>query len=78
MLLIDYSTQCKSVKKQIQKTNIDVKIKNFDECKIEEIMLRTTKHDMKVHVKIKQKCDKSKIKKTMLRITIEMTNRMET
>jgi hypothetical protein len=30
-----------------------VKIKNFDECKIEEIMLRTTKHEMKVNVKIK-------------------------
>ncbi len=45
MFPIDYSTQCKSVKKQIQKTNIDVKIKNFDECKIKEIMLRTTKHE---------------------------------
>jgi hypothetical protein len=30
-----------------------VKIKNFDECKIEEIMLRTTKDEMEVHVKIK-------------------------
>lgn len=53
MFLIDYSTYSKNIKKQIQKTNIDVKIKNFDECKIEEIMSRTTKHEMKVHVKIK-------------------------
>ncbi len=78
MFLIDYSTYSKNIKKQIQKTNIDVKIKNFDECKIEEIMSRTTKHEMKVHVKIKQKCNEYKIKKKMLRITIEMTNRLET
>jgi hypothetical protein len=30
-----------------------VKIKNFDECKIEEIMLTTTKPEMKIHLKIK-------------------------
>jgi hypothetical protein len=42
----------KVLKKQIQKINIDVKIKNFDKCKLEEIMLRTTKREMKVHVKI--------------------------
>jgi hypothetical protein len=30
-----------------------MKIENFDECKIEEIMLRTTKHEMKIYAKVK-------------------------
>lgn len=48
----DYNIPCKSAKRIAKETNIDVKIKDtFDECKIEEIMLRVTTKETNIKVK---------------------------